>query len=54
MSRPNAQVKGRHTFDGDGMIISVAFRDGRAWFRNRFVLTDGFVREQVRPANPYP
>ncbi|KAG2441768.1 hypothetical protein HXX76_003381 [Chlamydomonas incerta] len=36
----------RHNFDGDGMILSLAFKDGRAYFRNRFVRTDGFVKEQ--------
>lgn len=35
-----------HPFDGDGMICSVAFADGRARFRNRFVRTEGFVAEQ--------
>ncbi|GIL87069.1 hypothetical protein Vretifemale_15228 [Volvox reticuliferus] len=37
----------RHTLDGDGMVLSLAFRDGRAYFRNRFVRTDGFVKEQA-------
>ncbi|GIL50225.1 hypothetical protein Vafri_6458 [Volvox africanus] len=37
----------RHTFDGDGMVLSLAFRNGRAYFRNRFVRTDGFVKEQA-------
>lgn len=36
----------RHAFDGDGMVFSVAFKDGRAFFRNRFVRTQGFVQEQ--------
>jgi carotenoid cleavage dioxygenase len=35
-----------HPFDGDGMIHSVSFRDGRASYRNRFVRTDGLVAEQ--------
>jgi all-trans-8'-apo-beta-carotenal 15,15'-oxygenase len=41
-------VKGQpfgHPFDGDGMIVSLAFRDGRAFFRNRFVRTEGFEAE---------
>ncbi len=36
----------RHPFDGDGMICAVTFTRGRAHFRNRFVRTEGFVREQ--------
>ncbi len=36
----------RHPFDGDGMICAVTFTGGRAHFRNRFVRTEGFVREQ--------
>lgn len=35
-----------HPFDGDGMVCSIAFANGRAYFRNRFVRTDGFVAEQ--------
>ena len=35
-----------HPFDGDGMISQVAFSKGRAYFRNRFVQTTGFVRER--------
>jgi len=36
-----------HPFDGDGMIHAMAFRDGRAEYRNRFVRTKGFEAEQV-------
>ncbi|MGB7085248.1 MAG: carotenoid oxygenase family protein [Phormidesmis sp.] len=36
----------RHPFDGDGMINSVAFQGGRAFYRNRFVRTEGYVAEQ--------
>src|SRR5438067_11432966 len=40
-------VAGRyHPFDGDGMIHVVGFRDGKAFYRNRFVRTDGFRAEQ--------
>ncbi|MET7620083.1 carotenoid oxygenase family protein [Streptomyces sp. NPDC005408] len=35
-----------HPFDGDGMIHVVGFRDGKAFYRNRFVRTDGFEAEQ--------
>ena len=35
-----------HPFDGDGMIHVVGFRDGRTFYRNRFVRTDGFLAEQ--------
>ncbi|KAI8475714.1 MAG: retinal pigment epithelial membrane protein-domain-containing protein, partial [Monoraphidium minutum] len=37
----------RHVFDGDGMVCAFALRGGRAWFRNRFVRTRGFVDEQA-------
>ncbi len=35
-----------HPFDGDGMIHQIAFQDGRASYRNRFVRTRGFEAEQ--------
>ena len=35
-----------HPFDGDGMISSFAFKDGKAYFRNRFVQTEAYVQEQ--------
>lgn len=35
-----------HPFDGDGMVVSVSFQAGRAFYRNRFVRTAGFVAEQ--------
>jgi carotenoid cleavage dioxygenase-like enzyme len=34
-----------HPFDGDGMLHIVGFRDGKAFYRNRFVRTDGFHAE---------
>lgn len=46
VDRPGHQ---RHTFDGDGMLLSMAFKDGKAFFRNRYVRTRGFVDEQVWP-----
>ncbi|MFP5269503.1 carotenoid oxygenase family protein [Coleofasciculus sp.] len=36
----------RHPFDGDGMICAIAFNQGRVHFRNRFVRTEGFLKEQ--------
>lgn len=35
-----------HPFDGDGMVCAIAFQNGRAHFRNRFVRTEAFVEEQ--------
>lgn len=35
-----------HPFDGDGMISAIAFQNGRAHFRNRFVKTQGYLAEQ--------
>jgi carotenoid cleavage dioxygenase-like enzyme len=46
---PNPQFapEGRyHWFDGDGMVHAVHFEDGRAHYRNRWIRTDGFVRER--------
>ena len=38
-------LKFYHPFDGDGMIHIVGFRDGKAFYRNRFVRTDGLAAE---------
>ena len=35
-----------HPFDADGMICAIAFTEGRAHFRNRYVRTEGFLKEQ--------
>jgi all-trans-8'-apo-beta-carotenal 15,15'-oxygenase len=35
-----------HPFDGDGMIVSIRFGQGRAHFSNRFVKTPEFLAEQ--------
>lgn len=35
-----------HPFDGDGMIHSVDFREGRATYRNRWIRTAAFERER--------
>lgn len=37
--------KAYHPFDGDGMLHVVGFRDGKAFYRNRFIRTDGFLAE---------
>ncbi|GAA2492774.1 carotenoid oxygenase family protein [Terrabacter carboxydivorans] len=39
-------LKNYHPFDGDGMVHVVGFRDGKAFYRNRFVRTDGLLAEQ--------
>ncbi len=36
----------KHPFDGDGMINSIAFRAGKAFYRNKFVRTEGYLAEQ--------
>ncbi|MEO0769582.1 MAG: carotenoid oxygenase family protein [Cyanobacteria bacterium J06649_4] len=36
----------KHPFDGDGMINSIAFKAGKAFYRNKFVRTEGFLKEQ--------
>lgn len=36
----------RHPFDGDGMVCSFTFKDGKCFFRNRFVKTKEFLEEQ--------
>ncbi|WP_028476813.1 carotenoid oxygenase family protein [Nocardia sp. CNY236] len=38
-------LKNYHPFDGDGMIHLVGFRHGKAFYRNRFVRTDGLMAE---------
>ncbi len=35
-----------HPFDGDGMILAVGFHQGRAYLRNRFVRTGGWLEEE--------
>jgi carotenoid cleavage dioxygenase len=40
-------VERYHPFDGDGMVHAVGFDRGRAYYRNRFVRTDGFLAEQA-------
>ncbi|MDX2229341.1 MAG: carotenoid oxygenase family protein [Leptolyngbyaceae cyanobacterium bins.349] len=35
-----------HPFDGDGMVCAIAFQNGRAHFRNRYIQTEGYQAEQ--------
>ena len=35
-----------HPFDGDGMISAFTFKDGQAFFRNRFIETKAYVEEK--------
>ncbi|MDX1870823.1 carotenoid oxygenase family protein [Mycolicibacterium sp. 120266] len=43
-----------HPFDGDGMLHIVGFRDGKAFYRNRFVRTDGFLAENAEGGPLWP
>lgn len=36
----------KHPFDGDGMISSIAIKNGKAFYRNKFVRTEGYLAEQ--------
>lgn len=36
-----------HPFDGDGMITSISISQGKAYFRNRYVRTEGYIKEQA-------
>ncbi len=36
----------QHPFDGDGMISAIAFSEGKAYFRSRFVQTEGYLAER--------
>lgn len=35
-----------HPFDGDGMLHTMYFKDGKAFYKNRFIRTRGFEAEQ--------
>lgn len=43
-----------HWFDGDGMLHGVEFKDGQAIYRNRYVRTVGFMKEQEAGKALYP
>lgn len=47
-------LKFYHPFDGDGMVHVVGFRDGKAFYRNRFVRTDGFTAENEEGGPLWP
>ncbi|MEO0827768.1 MAG: carotenoid oxygenase family protein [Cyanobacteria bacterium J06635_15] len=36
----------RHPFDGDGMVNAIAFKNGRAFYHNRYVKTEAYMAEQ--------
>ncbi len=47
-SNPRFAQEGRyHWFDGDGMIHTVHFENGRAHYRNRWVRTNAFLAEET-------
>ncbi|CAM9952414.1 unnamed protein product, partial [Heterosigma akashiwo] len=35
-----------HPFDSDGMVLAAQFADGKVLFRNRFVRTEGYLKER--------
>jgi len=39
-------IKRYHPFDGDALMHSISFEDGRARYSNRFIETEGFLAEQ--------
>jgi len=49
---PNPQfvpdIERYHWFDGDGMLHGIEFADGRATYRNRYVRTDGYLKEKAK------
>ncbi|ORV10943.1 carotenoid oxygenase family protein [Mycobacterium celatum] len=47
-------LKTYHPFDGDGMLHVVGFRDGKAFYRNRFIRTDGFLAENAAGGALWP
>ena len=52
---PAFEPKGRyHWFDGDGMIHAVTLRDGRASYRNRWVMSEGLKEERKAGRALYP
>ena len=35
-----------HPFDGDGLLHSIVFQNGKADYRNKFIRTEGFLIEE--------
>ena len=47
-ANPQFAPRGRyHWFDGDGMIHAITLRDGRASYRNRWVMSAGLQEERA-------
>ncbi|EER18632.1 cartenoid oxygenase, putative, partial [Perkinsus marinus ATCC 50983] len=44
----------RHPIDGDGLVVALAFRDGKAHLRSRFVSTFSHVEEEAAGRMLYP
>ena len=36
-----------HWFDGDGMVHAVRLEGGKAWYMNRFIETEGYLKEKA-------
>jgi len=52
---PAFEPAGRyHWFDGDGMIHAIRLEDGRARYRNRWVLSEGLKEERTAGQALYP
>jgi carotenoid cleavage dioxygenase len=47
-------LKSYHPFDGDAMVHLVGFRDGKAFYRNRFVRTEAFEAENTAGGPLWP
>lgn len=43
---PTGPNSSRHPFDGDGNVSAFTFYNGRIFYRNQYVRTDAFVKEQ--------
>lgn len=43
-----------HSFDGDGMLYGVWFKDGKASYRNRWIQTQAHIKEQAEGEAVWP